>query len=226
MNESAPAADVRTLLRDHVRRQVSTLQTQYARPGQQPTSHAAAVMAALRRADPSAPGDDPAVWEQTLAGMPEALMGRGDSPSRSEAAAHAAICLYAVHQASRTDMKHRAGVRFGQAVRQLAKARATGTDLDPPIVKRFHEVGVAGTAVRRLSVLRSLLQLMRAESSPSIGLDYGLLALDLYDLADPRRAAGVRLAWGRDLHRVIRDADPNDGDQPPTDSAIPNPDQE
>lgn len=196
----------RDALVGHVQRRVRHLQHAYARGAEQPTSYGAATIAGLRRADPLTPGDDPAVWQITLGDLPEALLGHGDEPSREESAVHAALCLYAVHQQSRPDGVHTEGRRLGQAVRALAEHRAVEQELDSSVVNRLHQLGSATTARRRMSVLRSLLTLMRTDRTSATNLDYGLLARDLYDLADPNRAAGVRLVWGRDLrHRPPND---------------------
>ncbi|GAB79424.1 CRISPR-associated protein, Cse2 family [Austwickia chelonae] len=194
-------ADHRRDIEKYVQSRVLRLQEAYARGGQQPTSYGSATMAALRRADPTCPGDDPAVWEITLGDLPATLAGGGDAPSRAERAIHAALCLYATHQQSRGDGVHRSGVRFGQAVRQLAMVRGDGRELDGSVVARFHQAGAAASDRRRLTVMRTLVTLMRAERGAGIHLDYGLLARDLYDLSSPRTASRVRLAWGRDLRR-------------------------
>ncbi|MDO5697171.1 MAG: type I-E CRISPR-associated protein Cse2/CasB [Dermatophilus congolensis] len=196
------------VLVDYVRRRVVTLQQQYARGGTQPTAFAAGTMAALRRADPRLPGDDPALWEFVLGEIPEGLTKPGSqTPTPYESAAHAALCLYAVHQQSRTEPMHVLGRRFGQGVRDLARQRAGEREpLSPGVVKKFQVIGTAVTPARRLGSLRSLLTLMRS-ASPGIGLDYGLLARDLRRLSDPALAPGVRLAWGRDLRRLVSPGD-------------------
>ncbi|WP_116114834.1 type I-E CRISPR-associated protein Cse2/CasB [Austwickia chelonae] len=196
-------ADLRQDIAQYVHSKVSRLQREYARGGEQPTAYGASTMAALRRADPNMPGNEPAVWEITLGELPDSLAGssRNDRPSQAEKAIHAALCLYAVHQQSRSDGVHRPGTRFGQAVRQLAWERGDKKELDSSVIAKFHQAGSAATERRRLAVMRTLLTLMRAERSAGIGLDYGLLACDLYDLSSPRSASRVRLSWGRDLRR-------------------------
>ncbi len=206
MNRPSASPSLLDQLVDHVRQQVSSLQRQYvAAPGMRPPSGVAATMAGLRRASPVAVGDDPAIWGVTLGDTPATLLGHGDEPSRAERVIHAALCLYAVHQHSRGDEMHRPGVRFGQAVGQLARARSAANEpFDNATVKRFHVVGTSLSPARRLDGMRALIRLMRGQTSPSIGLDYGLLARDLYRLDLGHAAGRVRLAWGRDLHRTLR----------------------
>lgn len=186
----------------HVRGKVTRLQSQYAAgPGAQPTSWAAQSLANLRRANPLAVGDDPAVWELVFDGMSTALMGHEDAPSRSERMIHAALCLYAHHQQSQTHPVHEPGARPGLALGRLARARASSREeLSPGVAARVHATATATTAEKRLHELRGLILLMRAERPP-INLDYGLLAVDLYRLDQPGTAPWVRLGWARDLHR-------------------------
>lgn len=166
-------------------------------------SGAVATLARLRRCSPGDVGAEPAVWAVTVGGLPAELRGRGDAPSPSERAAHAALVLYALHQQSRDVGVHRAGVRLGSAVGRLARARARDEALDDATVKRFHQVALAPDFTGRLYFLRGVIQLLRAERPP-IGLDYGLLADDLRALAtgDPQQRDSVLLRWGRDLHSL------------------------
>lgn len=195
------------LLVDHVHGVVERVQRAYAQgPGQQPTSYGAAQIGMLRRLDPARTGDDPASWGLVLEGMPDALIGGEGAdglmvPSRSEDAAHAAICLYAMHQQSHGDPVHARGSTPGRAFGALARARAMGDQqLSASVVERIHAASSASTSQRRVSDLRTLVSLLRTERTPTITLDYGLLAKNLYTLADPKTAPRVRLAWGRDLH--------------------------
>lgn len=209
---------------DYVRSKVLLLQTQYARPDEQPTSWASATMATLRRADPAMPGDDPALWEVVFDHLPSALTNPGsDEPSRYEAAAHAALCLYAVHQQSRSEAMHKKDERFGEAVRSLGRSRAReGEQLSAGVIRRFHVAGTANTAARRLAEVRALLTMMRS-ATPGIPLDYGLLARDLLRLSHPATAPGVRLTWGRDLRRALPKSTSATGDGSPETSAPTDP---
>lgn len=207
------------LLVDHVRTVVETIQRAYAHgPGRQPSGPGAAQVAALRRADPTRVGDDPAAWGMVLEGFPAALQGRETDeglilPSREESAAHAAVCLYALHQQSHGDPVHRRGVRPGGAFAALARARGDG-ELSASVVERIHAASSSTSLEARLHALRTLITLMRAEASPTITLDYGLLARDLAALDNPHLAARVRLTWGRDLHtRPATPPSPTSGDQ-------------
>lgn len=192
---------------EHVRCVVERVQREYAAgPNQQPSAAGAAHVATLRRLDPARPGDDPRSWALVLEGMPPSLVGgeglSGEMrPSRGESAAHAAICLYALHQQSHGDGVHERGRRPGRAFGDLARARAMGDrQLSGSVVAHVHAASSASSTERRLFQLRMLTTLLRGERSPRITLDYGILARDLFFLSVPERASTVRLAWGRDIH--------------------------
>lgn len=189
-------------LRIDVSRRVDALQR--AALATPPSGAVVASLAKLRRCDPGESGRDPDAWALTLEDVAEDLRGKGDNPSRAEEAIHAALVLYALHQQSRSDPMHRRGVGLGRAVRELALARGAEGKLDDSTLRRFHQVALAPTPEARLYHLRSLITLMRAEQSPSIGLDYGQLAVDLYRLRDPQQASKVLVTWGRDLHTTAR----------------------
>lgn len=172
-------------------------------------SDAVATLARLRRCDPATVGTDPLVWDVTLGDLPSQLTwAESDAPTPAERALHASLVLYALHQQSGDQPVHRPGVRFGAAVGQLARARAIDEDLDSATVGRLRHSALATDFEGHLHHLRGLIQLMRAES-PSIGLDYGLLAVDLWQLADPRQDSGTVLSsWGRGLHQRPRNTEP------------------
>lgn len=153
-----------------------------------------AALARLRSCDLEGAGADPAVWEVTLGGLP-----RGATPDadRVEAAAHAALVLFALHQRSQERPMHETQVGFGDAIRELARARAQDEDLDSGVVKRLHQVALANDQSARMNHLRGLIALLRDEE---IAMDYGRLARDLYWLSDARYRDRVLLSWGRALH--------------------------
>lgn len=185
-------------LRDAVRARVEQLQAAFLSD----QSAAAAALARLRRCDPTEVGADPRVWSLTVADLPEQLTDlRADSPTRAERAVHATMVLYAIHQQShRSEPAHRRDFRLGSAVRQLARARGADGEPDSSVVQRFHQVSLAQNWEARLHHLQGLITLMRGED-PIIGVDYGLLAVDLNRLDDPRaNHAFVLTRWGRDLH--------------------------
>ncbi len=189
------------LVRDEVRQRVNVLQAGYLRDG----ADAVATIARLRHCALDEPGVDPAVWKVTLGELPERLQGR-DEISDAEKAIHAALVLYATHQQSRHDPVHRARVGLGEAVRDLADARAQGGVADQATIRRLHQVVLATDPAGRLYYLRSLVTLFRGESGRPVALDYGQLAADLYWLLRPGRASDSVVAkWGRELHNRPRD---------------------
>lgn len=161
---------------------------------------AQAQMARLRRCQVGAVGANPEVWQITLGDLPDDLAGRSDSPSPAEMAIHASLVLYARHQQSQREPMHVTGVGLGTAVQQLARARAQGdSEFEPSVINKFHQVALAPEWEGRMHHLTGLVTLMKGEA---ISLDYGLLAADLWRLADPRQDPGTVLTrWGRSLHR-------------------------
>jgi CRISPR system Cascade subunit CasB len=158
---------------------------------------AAGRLARLRRSLTDAPGADPAVWADTLGTLPGELLGRGDEPSSYEQAAHATMCLYALHQQSQSTGMHSPGRRLGTAVQALRQRLGEG-DEGGPVLRRFHILATAGSFAETRHHLRGLVTMLRGEQ---VGLDYGQLAVDLRRLQSGRTAGQVRLAWGRDLYR-------------------------
>jgi CRISPR system Cascade subunit CasB len=175
-------------------------------------SDAVANLARLRRCDPTDVGAEPLVWRITLGHLPVELTeyesGRPDCPTPSERALHAALVLYALHQQSRDEGAHRPGISFGFAVGQLARARAVDEELDTATVNRLHHAALATDFEGHVHHLRGLIHLMRSEKQ-MVGLDYGLLAVDLWQFADPYQDPREVLArWGRDLHARPKNSDP------------------
>ncbi len=192
--------NLRAILKDTAARRVAELQARLFNDD----STAVATLARLRRADPGDVGAEPLIWAVTLGDLPDVLTHFGDrrpeNPTPAERALYAALVLYAVHQQSRDEAAHKAGISFGRAVGELARARAIGEELDAGTVSRLHQAALATDFDGRLHHLRGLIQLMRAERQ-GIGFDYGLLAVDLWGFADPYQDSNTVIArWGRDLH--------------------------
>ncbi len=205
--------DVRNALLSTVRSKVSQLQRLVLedKPG------AVATLARLRRCDPAEVGADPSVWEVTLSGLPDELTHRRgvrrDEPTPAERALHGALVLYALHQQSRDAGVHVKDMSFGTAVGRLARARAVGEELDGGVVGRLHQAALSNDFAGQLHHLRGLIQLMRTERPP-VGLDYGLLAVDLWQLDDPQQdSRRVLTRWGRDLHTRSKTTEPTETEE-------------
>ncbi|PZG15594.1 type I-E CRISPR-associated protein Cse2/CasB [Nonomuraea aridisoli] len=169
-------------------------------------SSAVAALAQLRRGAGKLPEEVPELWG--MAGT-ELLYSERDLPERdtlkAEFALFSAITLYALHQQSKSgqDM-HRPGVELGTAVRRLMP----GGTLDEPIRRRFVRLGTATTPKVLTERLREVVILLR---NASIGLDYGILARQLYQAQDPDGLRHVRQRWGRSFHSY-RPASPRTDD--------------
>lgn len=202
---AADPVDRYALLRDHVVKRVDRLQRGYI-AGE---SGAAASLAMLRRAIGTEPGADPLVWQYTL-GLPDVLAGHGDEPSPAERAVHYALTLFALHQQSQRIAMHLRGQSMGTAARKLSAEGREGA-----VWRRFSALGTASSLAEASTHARGLIGQFRAAKIP---LDYGLLAVDLFRLQDPRFADGVRLAWGRDYYHSRTEEDSTEGkdvDNPP-----------
>lgn len=189
---SAPAtASPTAVLRDYVGRRASQLYEGYHR------DHATAIatLARLRRTYPSGRELRADIWD-VFEGMPAALLGHEDTPSRAEYAAVVSLALFSVHQQSlRDDPMHRPGTPYnwGRSIGRLAAVRA-----GEGVQRRFRALTRAGDIVATLPHLRGLVTQLRNERIPT---DYGALAADLYRLQRPADLQVVRMRWTRDFHR-------------------------
>lgn len=189
-----------TALADYVHTRVAGLQEGYRRRD----GDVLAAMAKLRRGVSGTPGADPALWELTLAAMPEEITARevmsrderDGAPTVWERAAYDAITLHALHQQSRSDRMHRRGGATVGAATATLGVRSGSVEA---VRARFHALGTAGDHDARLVHLRGVISQLR---SHGIALDYGRLAVDLARLEDRKYADRVLLAWGRDYHRA------------------------
>lgn len=200
-------------LRDSVSAVVWSLQKGYL--SERREFDIAARLARLRRAITSQPGSVPAVWQDTIGNLEPELLNRDDTPSQYEYAAHSAITLFALHQQASAGGMHKAGVSLGHAARQLGRHASN----EEAVHKRFLTLATSETREEVLHHLRGLITQLRSAGVP---LDYGRLAVDLRRLQARSAADGVRLAWGRDYYRQVRDGsaadsgDPHDAVNPQT----------
>jgi len=161
-----------------------------------------ATLAKLRRGIGKAPGSLPELWDVTLNGLPEALLSKGEKPTRGEWAVHTALTLYALHQQGKNPKEqcmNMEGESLGTAVRKLIESNKNNEEA---VRRRFHAVAVSESFERFCWQLRGMIQLLRAKSIP---LDYPGLTEDLYWFQLPERQDSIRLKWGQDFYRTLKD---------------------
>jgi CRISPR system Cascade subunit CasB len=166
-------------------------------------SAARATLAKLRRGIGKAPGSLPELWNVTLEGLPETLIGRGNEPTRGEWAVHTALTLYALHQQGKDLKKQRMscdGEYLGAAVRRLIRS----DEDEPRIKRRFDAVATSESLEEFAHHLRGLVQLLKAEDIP---LDYPSLAKEIYWFQFSEARDSIRLHWGRDFYRTRENKD-------------------
>lgn len=156
-------------------------------------SQGRAAMARLRRGVGHVPGDMPLLWGTFLAGMPEELRSPSGVPSRAEWAVYTALTLWALHQQGRPDSVQAAEVSLGSAAHRLAGGNQEEQER---VWNRLNLVAQADDMQALSYRLRQLVTLLRAGG---VGLDYALLAADLYEYQHASTANQVRLRWGQDF---------------------------
>jgi len=179
-------------LEEHVRARIGYLQAQYLKD----VPSAVADLARLRRALNGSAGSDPTVWSVVFEGWPVDLSAMSDEPTRAEAAAHAAVCLYAIHQqGQRVDGLHQPNWSLGRSVGSLAMR--LGSDSESAVKRRLDAVLTADDLREILHHSRGLITQLRGEKIP---LDYALFAKHLYWLQSPVDGDRARLRWARDYY--------------------------
>ena len=188
-------------IRSFVTRRISEIQACYL----ESTRHqsGARQLAILRRAVTKEPGSDPDIWMIEFEGLPEFLVGKGQQASLAEYAVHVAFTLYAVHQQSLSTGMHQVGREhsLGFAIKQLTVINHSKYQnlVEGQLPRRFAALITANSFYEVSYYARQIIHQLRLVEIP---LDYGLLAQQFYDLQDPYRADGVRLAWGRDFAKA------------------------
>lgn len=179
-----------------VHARISTIQNDYLSSNGK--SRGARRLAALRQAITMPIGSNADAWPIEFEGLPAQLVGRGPEPSPGEFSVHAALALYAFHQQSKSEPMHVRGREhgLGNAVRQMVLQECDRyANLEPgEMPRRFRALITAGSMEETLHYARQLVQQLRGAGIP---VDYAYLAAQLYDLQNPYKADGVRLAWGR-----------------------------
>ena len=161
------------------------------------------MLANLRRGVGKFPGELPELWGVLFEFMPEELLGK-QSASCSEWAIYTALTLYALHQQGNEKFMHINKVSLGEAAAQFALQEGT----EEHIRKRLHLVATSRKIKDLAYYLRSVIQLL---SSKSIGLDYAILAKELYQMMYSmehmeyeEKLSAITRKWGSDFYKNYR----------------------
>lgn len=149
-----------------------------------------AALAQLRRGIGHVPGELPQLWGAFLSGMPEELQNLSGKPSREEWAIYTVLTLYALHQQGRSDSVNIQGLSLGSAAARLAP----NDEEQERIWRRLNLVAQSDDMIELSYRLRQLITLLKAGG---VGLDYVMLAADLYEYQFTDSANQVRLRWGQ-----------------------------
>jgi CRISPR system Cascade subunit CasB len=158
-----------------------------------PGSQQRAALAKLRRGVGKELGEIPAVWDITLAELPESLISWDGAATPAEQAIHVSLTLFALHQQGKSETVSRSNISFGTAVRRLV---APDKSNEQAIKRRFDAAATAREFSEFSHHARGLIQLMKASNT---FLDYPKFAKDLYWLQDPEQRTKVMLRWGQDF---------------------------
>lgn len=158
-----------------------------------------ATLARLRASVGREPGEVPEIWAVTIDGAPG--QPHGDAPTAEERAIHIAMTTFALHQQSRSKPMHVPSRGLGQAIRILDQAGGDRDAATSPVRRRFDALATASSLAEAAHHLRGLIGQLRSNGD-GVGIDYGSLAADLFDLQFPERAAAVRLRWARQYYRL------------------------
>jgi CRISPR system Cascade subunit CasB len=162
------------------------------------TAWGTAMLAKLRRAAGTLPGERADVWEVTVGALSDEITG--NDREKAEFAIHTALTLFGLHQQSSYESVSKEGVRFGKAVKSLI---APDLSNEAGVYRRFNALATASEFTELSHHLRGLVQMMRAQSS---GFDYPRFAKELYWYQlNPELYNKVRMSWARDFYTSIKD---------------------
>lgn len=173
-----------------------------------PENQLRAELAKLRHGIGHAPGEIPAIWGAFLTDLPEEFYRNDDgNASPGEWAVYTALTMFALHQQGHdfgSEWMNVDGMKFGASVRKLAKKdEGKGEDEDKlkRIRARFNKIATASDLPELNHHLRGVINLL---SGNGIKLDYADLAVDLYNYSYAEGRTKVRLKWGQDFCRQIK----------------------
>ena len=164
-------------------------------------------LAILRHGNTKQPGDDPKTWGMLFNEMPEEMMGKFGNPSKEEWAIYTAMTLYALHQQGNdllSQSVYAENASLGDAARELYETYkrdgASDDNARNQVDRYFHKVALAPDMSSMAYYLRRFISILKAKG---IGLDYAILAKDLYVYQMTGKASSIRLQWGQDYYKNI-----------------------
>ncbi|MGK5555011.1 type I-E CRISPR-associated protein Cse2/CasB [Actinomadura kijaniata] len=175
----------------------------YGKPNKPPGEDLADFRAGLGQL----PGSVPRLWRHYTCDVDERLARKGEL-SYEQAAEHAALALYGLHQQSQDRPMHRPGIGLGTALRALRKNEKFSEDA---VDARVAALVTATSVPALLMRLRGLITQLRDIGQP---LDYDRLMDDIRAWHRADRRPHVRRAWGVDYHAWEK---PTDGKDNPKD---------
>ena len=157
-------------------------------------------LAELRHGVGLMPGEVPALWGMIFEELPDDMLGKYGKPSKEEWAIYDAITLYALHQQGRdpkTESMNVEGISLGKAASKLVYKQGGTEDDRERVSRRFNQIALAEDVETLTYYLRMFVQILRAEE---IGIDYEMLAQDIYSFQFESGRTAVRLKWGQDYY--------------------------
>ncbi|NLN97111.1 MAG: type I-E CRISPR-associated protein Cse2/CasB [Eubacteriaceae bacterium] len=158
-----------------------------------------AILAELRRGIGKKPGENPKLWEITLANIPEEYYSKYGEPTYVEWAIYISLTLFAFHQQGNsleTKLMHHRDVNIGAALAQLVKE-----DEDESRIKRYLDrLVTASDVIEMARHLRSAVSLLKGEK---IGLDYAGLAVDIFRFNFIEGKQSVSLLWAQSFYSQL-----------------------
>lgn len=149
---------------------------------------ATAMLAKLRRAAGTSPGQDADIWEVTLQ--------NSDGNTKGEWAIHTALTLFALHQQGSSDSVNESGLPFGTALRTII---AQDPNKEQGVIRRFNAFATADSMEELTAHARGLVQLMK---QADVKMDYPTFANDLYWYQIDSSKNNTRMKWGRDFYKT------------------------
>lgn len=162
-------------------------------------------LAKLRHGIGLIPGEQPELWGMIFDGLPEQMLGKYGSPSKEEWAIYSALTLYALHQQGHdihTQNMNIGKQSLGMAASKLVYAQGGTEDDRERVSRRFNQIALANDIDALVYYIRTFIPLLSAND---IGLDYPMLAQDIYMFQTTTGKSKVKLKWGQDYYIFIND---------------------